>query len=97
MGKPVIASRIGGLQDVIIDGENGFLVPPGNAIALQQSMQRLLDDTKLRARMEIGALQRSQQFHASTVVPQIEAVYRTLIQSTAGMQGINEQQYEVST
>ena len=95
MGKPVIASRIGGLPDIIIDGENGFLVPPGNAIALQQSMQRLLDDTKLRARLEEGALQRSKHFHAQTVVPQVEAVYRTLIQSTAGMQGINEQQYEM--
>jgi glycosyltransferase involved in cell wall biosynthesis len=97
MGKPVIASRIGGLQDVIIDGENGFLVPPGNAIALQQSIQRLLDDTKLRERLEKGALQRAQHFHAKTVVPQIEAVYRTLIQSTAGMQEINEQHYEVPT
>lgn len=97
MGKPVIASRIGGLTDVIIDGENGFLVEPGNAVALQQSIQQLLDNPALRARMEQGALRRAQQFHAKAVVPQIEAVYRELIQPTARKQAIHDKQYEVPT
>src|SRR5205807_2360133 len=44
MGKPVIASRIGGLTDIVIDGETGFLVHPGDAQALQEAIQSLLDD-----------------------------------------------------
>ena len=96
MGRPVIASRIGGLSDVIIDGENGFLVPPGDAVALKQAMERLLEDTELRARMGQGALRRAQDFRASAVVPRIESIYRALSQSTAEVQGINEQHYEIS-
>ena len=94
MGRPVIASRIGGLSDVIIDGENGFLVPPGNVQELKQSIQRLLDDTSLRTQMEQGALRRAQDFRASAVVPRIESVYRRLIQSASGIQKINEHQFE---
>lgn len=94
MGRPVIASRIGGLSDVILDGENGFLTPPGNAHELAQAIQRVLDDTTLRTRLEQGALQRAQDFRASAVIPRIESVYRRLIQSTAGIQTINEQHYE---
>jgi glycosyltransferase involved in cell wall biosynthesis len=96
MGRPVIASRIGGLSDVIIDGENGFLVPPGDAVALKQAMERLLDDAELRARMGQGALRRAQDFRASAVVPRIESIYRALSQSTAEVQGVNEKHYEIS-
>lgn len=91
MGRPVIASRIGGLSDVIIDGENGFLIPPRDAVALGQAIQRLLDDKELRGRMEQGALRRAKDFRASAVVPRIEAVYRTLSRPAAGIQEINKQ------
>lgn len=94
MGRPVIASRIGGLSDVIFDGQNGFLVPPGNAQELKQAMQRLVDDTTLRKQMEKGALQRAQDFRAGAVIPRIESVYRRLVQSATGIQTINEQHYE---
>jgi glycosyltransferase involved in cell wall biosynthesis len=96
MGRPVIASRIGGLSDVIIDGENGFLVPPGDAAALKQAIQRLLDDSELRGRMERGALRRAQDYRASAVVPRIEAVYRKLAKSATGIHGIDEQHYATS-
>ena len=94
MGRPVIASRIGGLSDVIIDGENGFLVAPGNADELKHAMERLLGERTLRTQMEKGALQRAQDFHASAVIPRIESVYRRLVQRAAGIQTINEHQYE---
>lgn len=91
MGRPVIASRIAGLADIIHDGENGFLVPPGDADALSKSMQRLVNDPALRERMGQGALRRVQDFRASAVVPRIEAVYKELLQASAGIQGVNEQ------
>jgi glycosyltransferase involved in cell wall biosynthesis len=56
-GTPVIASRLGGLPEVVEDGETGFLVPPGDVGALRQRIQLLLDDRALAARM--GALARA--------------------------------------
>ncbi len=96
MGRPVIASRIAGLADIINDGENGFLVPPGDAETLSKSIQRLLDDPALRQRMGQGALRRAQDFRASVVVPHIEAVYEELLQTTAGLQSVNEHRETLS-
>ncbi len=75
MGKPVIASRVGGLSDIVVDNETGLLIPPNDPDALQQAIQRLLDDPPLLERMGIMAKQRSTQYLASSVVPRIEQVY----------------------
>jgi glycosyltransferase involved in cell wall biosynthesis len=90
MGRPVIASRIAGLADVVNDGENGFLVPPGDVEALRKSIQQLVDDPALRQRLGQGALRRAQDFRSSVVVPRIEAVYEELLQTTADMPGVKE-------
>ena len=50
-GLPVVATRVGGLPEVIEDGVTGLLVPPGDADALAQAMIRLLSDADLRRRM----------------------------------------------
>ena len=50
-GTPVIASRIGGLPEVVEDGETGFLVPPGDVAALRERIQLLLEDRALAHRM----------------------------------------------
>ncbi len=52
MGRPVIGSDLGGIRDIIRDGYNGYLVPPGDARALAEAMLRMLKDP-LRAR-EMG-------------------------------------------
>lgn len=50
-GRPVCASRTGGLQDIVAHGENGFLHTPGNAEELAQHLALLLDQPQLRTRM----------------------------------------------
>jgi glycosyltransferase involved in cell wall biosynthesis len=50
-GLPVVASRVGQLARLIRDGENGLLVPPGDAAALADALARLHDDPGLRARL----------------------------------------------
>jgi glycosyltransferase involved in cell wall biosynthesis len=50
-GTPVVASRIGGLAEVVQDGETGFLVPPGDVGALRQRLEQLLGDRYLARRM----------------------------------------------
>jgi len=50
-GRPVCASRVGGLQDIVVHGETGFLFDRGDSGALADSLVRLLDDANLRQRM----------------------------------------------
>lgn len=49
--RPVVATRVGGIPEVIHDGDNGFLVPPGNVNALTASVRRLVEDAALRERL----------------------------------------------
>jgi glycosyltransferase involved in cell wall biosynthesis len=50
-GLPVVATRVGGVPEVVVDGETGLLVPPGDPPALAVALQRLLDEPELRARL----------------------------------------------
>jgi glycosyltransferase involved in cell wall biosynthesis len=77
-GRPVIASQIGGLPDLVADGETGFLVAPGDPVALRQAIQRLLDDPDLRERMGQAGRRKVAEFQASSAVPRIEQVYQKL-------------------
>ncbi len=58
VGRPVIASRIGALAELIEDGRNGLLVPPGNSYALSQAIERLVADDALRHRCVTAGRQR---------------------------------------
>lgn len=51
LGRPVVASAVGGLREAIVDGENGFLVPPGDVDALAHRLRTVLADAALRARL----------------------------------------------
>jgi glycosyltransferase involved in cell wall biosynthesis len=54
-GTPVIASRIGGLAEVVVDGETGFLVDPGDVTALENRLALVLSDRRLAARLGANA------------------------------------------
>ena len=54
-GRPVIASRIGGLVDAVEDGVSGLLVPAGDAAALATALHRVVTDRALHARLRQGA------------------------------------------
>jgi glycosyltransferase involved in cell wall biosynthesis len=81
MGRPVVASRIGGLPEIVRDGETGLLVAPGDWSTLRGAIQCLLDDPARRERMGALAKQRVVEFQASAVVPRIEQVYQEVLQS----------------
>jgi glycosyltransferase involved in cell wall biosynthesis len=90
MGRPVIASHIGGLSDIVVDGETGLLVPPDDPQALRGAIECLMDDPMQRERMGNMAKQRVVEFQANSVVPRIEQVYHELLvsscQSTCDLQ-----------
>lgn len=75
-GRAVIASRLGGLPELVADEETGLLVPPDDAGALGGAIARLLADPALRERLGQAGRERVVAFQAGTVVPQIERVYR---------------------
>ncbi len=74
-GHPVIASDIGGLRDIVIDGETGFRVPPNDAAALRRAIEQLLADPELRQRFGEAGRRRVAEYQANAIVPLIENVY----------------------
>jgi glycosyltransferase involved in cell wall biosynthesis len=83
-GKPIVASRIGGLTDVVVDGETGLLILPGSRDELAAAIQRLVRDGKLRARMGEAAKRRAADFNPDTVVPQFEEAYELALAARRG-------------
>jgi glycosyltransferase involved in cell wall biosynthesis len=78
-GTPVIASRIGGLAEVVVDGQTGFLVEPGDVAALQDRLALVLSDRALAARL--GANARDlvvQRFTWRACAQRCLAAYRSL-------------------
>ena len=65
VGLPVIASRVGGLADIAVDGQTGLTIPVGDAGALRQAITRLLDDESLRSRMGAAARDRAVEHYDS--------------------------------
>ncbi|HSB11184.1 MAG TPA: glycosyltransferase family 4 protein [Blastocatellia bacterium] len=55
MAKPIVASRLGQIAEVIVDGENGLLVEPGDPAELARAIERLAHDDALRARLGANA------------------------------------------
>ena len=77
---PVIASRAGGLPEVIEHGVTGFLYPPEDLQGMADSGVALLTDAKLHARCAKASRDRAEEFFcAKRVVPQYEAYYREVI------------------
>jgi glycosyltransferase involved in cell wall biosynthesis len=81
VGKPVIASDTGGLRDVVVHGESGLLVPPGDRHALRQAVERLLGDPALRERMGAAGPKRAEHFSPDVIVPKFEDSYRVAIEA----------------
>jgi glycosyltransferase involved in cell wall biosynthesis len=73
VGRPVIASRCGGAEAQIRDGENGLLVPPNDAIALRQAIQFMIDDHP--ARLQAMARQTGDVVSIERHVKELEKVY----------------------
>jgi N-acetyl-alpha-D-glucosaminyl L-malate synthase BshA len=80
-GVPVVASRVGGLPEVIEHGVTGFLHPLGDLEGMAQSAVRLLTDEHLREAMAAASRQRaSQRYCDDRIVPLYEQYYEEILE-----------------
>jgi glycosyltransferase involved in cell wall biosynthesis len=87
MGKPVVASAIGGLVDIVVPGETGVLVPPGDAAALAGAVAALVADPARARRLGEAGRARSQLFRADRMLERTEAFYRRLLRGAGDDDG----------
>ncbi|MCK9186700.1 glycosyltransferase family 4 protein [Candidatus Gracilibacteria bacterium] len=77
---PVIASKVGGIPEIIKDGETGILVEPENEKELAQALEALISDPKLREKMaEKGFLRVKENFSAQKMAEKYEKLYAKLL------------------
>jgi glycosyltransferase involved in cell wall biosynthesis len=76
-GKPFVATNVGGIPEIIHDGDTGLLVPLGDAAALAESLIRLLDDAPLARRIgEAGRVHVVNHFDRATMAVALRQLYR---------------------
>lgn len=86
-GRPVVATRIGGIPETVDDGVSGILVTPGDAKELAHALLRLVRDPALRARMgHAGRAKALVEFEATRVAKQNLTVYERAIANFADSQ-----------
>jgi glycosyltransferase involved in cell wall biosynthesis len=78
-GLPIVASRVGGIPDLLKDGENGLLVPPANAGALEQAISDLLSDKDRRKRMGETGKKMCRPYSIEAMVDKIDNLYSRLL------------------
>lgn len=83
--RPVLATRVGGLAEVVVDGRCGMLVPPEDVPALAAAMQRLRDEPRLCAQLAgAGPARVDEGFRAAHMAASYERIYAGLLRTRAG-------------
>lgn len=77
---PIVATAVGGVPDLVVDGETGLLVPPGDPGRLAEALTRVLGDPGLAQRMgEAGAQRQRLEFDFAGMVGRVEDLYARLL------------------
>ena len=84
--RPVVSTCLAGIPELVVDGQTGMLVPPGDSTALAQALEQLLRDPELRLRFgDVGRARIEQHFRIEqTVAPLVEMLERSCRRRPAG-------------
>lgn len=78
--KPVVSSAVGGMPEIVLDGETGILVPPQNPAAIVDALDKLLSDSSLRDKLGRNGQQRvKEKFSVENMVANTLAVYEKIL------------------
>ncbi|HWM50175.1 MAG TPA: glycosyltransferase family 4 protein [Thermoplasmata archaeon] len=83
-GLPVVASRVGGIPEIVSEGETGLLVEPDNPDALAEALRLLCQNESLRFSMGRSARERVKRYAWDSVVPRILSVFAEALQENGG-------------
>lgn len=79
LGKPIIATDVGGNNEAVINGESGIIIPPMDPIALTQGILKLIQENNTAEDMGMRAMERfKENFTLQTMIQEIEKLYDTL-------------------
>lgn len=81
VGTPMVATSVGGVGEIVSDGVNGLLVPPGSPEAFGHALQRLLESPELQTSLSDGALESVLELDAGTIYRQIEQLLQAAVRS----------------
>jgi glycosyltransferase involved in cell wall biosynthesis len=76
LGVPPIAFAVGGIPELIEDGEHGLLVPAGDVQAFATAVARLVEDDALRTRIGSNARKRAREFDSAAMIERTAEVYK---------------------
>jgi glycosyltransferase involved in cell wall biosynthesis len=80
MEKTVVATNVGGTSDIVVDGENGFLVPTRDAERVASALKKLIADKSLRVKMgKVGREMVQRGFLWDDIVDKVETVYEAVV------------------
>jgi len=92
MGKPIIASDIGGIRDIVRSGENGLLVPVGDVAAWAEAIARLCRDPERRRRMGDAGRQMAPRYSSEEMIKMIDELYGKLLSEKHIVRSLNSLQ-----
>ncbi|MEA2221388.1 MAG: hypothetical protein QOJ35_4014 [Solirubrobacteraceae bacterium] len=80
-GRPVVASAIGGIPEIVRDGHEGLLVAASDRAALARALARISEERELRETLAANAVRRARAYRPEAVVPLFEAAYERILRS----------------
>jgi glycosyltransferase involved in cell wall biosynthesis len=87
MGKPIVASRVSAIPEIVVDGVTGLLVPPRDPEAMAKAIIALLQDKEQAEAMGLTGRERVERsFSVEMMVQQAEALYEALIREKIGLE-----------